>query len=321
VLRALRDGGAAVARYPDPDCRLLTERLAGGHGCDRAQVVVGNGANDLIYALTRAVRPRRVAIAEPTYTEYLRAALLAGADVTHWLAEGPDFDPEPFDPEGVDLVWLCNPNNPTGRLWPTPDVLAGWVGAHPRVLFAVDEAFLPLTSEGDRRSLIPQVGRLANLVVLRSLTKLYALPGLRLGYAVVPPEWAKRVRAQVEPWSVNALAQIAGLAALGDEEFALQTRAWLASEARPFGAHLATVSDRLRPVRSEACFVLVELRGLTAAEVVGGLAREAIGVREASNFVGLDHPYIRVAARTAGANARLLAALAEVCEAASGTRA
>ncbi len=321
VLRALREARGVIARYPDPDCRLLAERLAEMHGCDRTQIVVGNGANDLIYALTRAVRPRRVAIAEPTYTEYLRAALLAEARVAHWLAEGPDFAPEPFDPEGADLVWLCNPNNPTGRLWPAPDVLAAWIGAHPRTLFAVDEAFLPLTAEGDRRSFIPHVARLANLVVLRSLTKLYALPGLRLGYAVAPPEWAERIRAQVVPWSVNALAQIAGLAALYDEEYMQHTRAWLALEVSTFAARLAGVSERLRPVRSEASFVLMELRGLMAAGVVERLARQAIGVRDASNFVGLDQRYIRVAARTAEANAKLLAALADVCEVASGARA
>jgi threonine-phosphate decarboxylase len=275
--------------------------------------VVGNGANDLIYALTRAARPRRVAIAEPTYTEYLRAALLAEADVAHWLAEGPDFDPEPFDPGGADLIWLCNPNNPTGRLWPAADVLAAWVGAHPRTLFAVDEAFLPLTTEGDRRSLVPQVARLANLVVLRSLTKLYALPGLRLGYAVAPPEWAARMRAQIVPWSVNTLAQIAGLAALGDAELALQTRAWLASVAIPLGARLAAVSDRLRPVPSATSFVLVELRERTAAELVAGLARHGIGVRDASNFIGLDQRYVRVSARTGAANGKLLGWLGEVC--------
>src|SRR5262245_59323929 len=170
VLRAVRAHSSALGRYPDPECRMLAERLAEAHGCDCAQVVVGNGANDLIYALTRAVRPRHVAIAEPTYTEHLRAALLAEAHVTHWLAEGPDFAPEPFDAGDADLVWLCNPNNPTGRLWPAADVIAAWIGANPHTVFVVDEAFLPLTTAGDRRSLIRQVGRLANLVVLRSLT-------------------------------------------------------------------------------------------------------------------------------------------------------
>jgi threonine-phosphate decarboxylase len=301
-----------MSRYPDPDSRGLIECLALLHGSDRSQVVVGNGANDLIYALTRAVRPRRVAIAEPTYTEYLRAALLDGAEVTHWLAEGPDFEPGLFDPEGAELVWVCNPNNPTGRLWPAVDVLGDWIAAYPHTLFVVDEAFLPLTTEGDRRSLIPRVGRLANLLVLRSLTKFYALPGLRLGYLVAPAEWAERVRAQVVPWSVNALAQVAALAALADEEFALRTRAWLASEASTLGSRLAAVSNRLRPVLSATNFVLVELLGRTAAEVVAGLAEQGIGVRNASSFVGMDRNYIRVGARTGEANARLLEALARL---------
>src|SRR5262249_45597412 len=158
------------------------------------------------------------------------------------------------------------------------EVLAAWIAAHSRSLFVVDEAFLPLTAQGDRQSLIPQVGRLANLVVLRSLTKLYALPGLRLGYVVAPPEWAARVRAQVVPWSVNALAQVAGLAALKEEDHTQITHDWLEVEALPLGARLAAVSDRLRPVPSATSFVLVELRGWTAAEVVDGLARFGISV-------------------------------------------
>jgi threonine-phosphate decarboxylase len=312
VLQALRAGLGTITRYPDPEGRELVERLALHHHCPGTQIVVGNGANDLIYALTRAVRPRRVAIAEPTYTEYLRAALLAGVEVTHWLTEGADFEPEPFDPEGVELLWLCNPNNPTGRLWPRPEALLTWIRTRTRTLFAVDEAFLTLTAGGEGRSLIPAVSRLANLVVLRSLTKLYALPGLRLGYLVAPAEWAERVRAQVVPWSVNALAQAAGLAALGDEDYHRRTRAWLASEVPPFAGRLARACERLRPVRSEASFVLAELHGLTAAAAVEGLARQGIAVRDATNFVGLGAQYLRVAVRTAEENERLFEALARL---------
>jgi threonine-phosphate decarboxylase len=230
VLRALQGGLAAVGRYPDPDCTLLRERLAALHGCCPDAVIVGNGANDLIYAVTRAARPRRVAIAEPTYTEYLRAALHGGAAVSHWLGEGDTFQPAPFDPEGADLLWLCNPNNPTGRLWPPPAELAAWASAHPRTLFAVDEAFLPLLLPEEtarERSLIPHLRALPNVVVLRSLTKQYALPGLRLG---------------------------------------------------------SVAAERL--------------------------LRQGFAVRDASNFVGLDEHYLRLAARTPADNDRLLATLA-----------
>jgi threonine-phosphate decarboxylase len=315
VLRALQRGVGAIGRYPDPECRLLTECLAEQHSCRTDEVVVGNGANDLIYAITRAVRPRHVAIAEPTYTEYLRAALLAGAPVAHWLAEGDDFQPSPFDPEGADLLWLCNPNNPTGQLWPLPSELSAWMAAHPQTLFAIDEAFLPLLlpDENDReRSMIPAIGTLPNVVVLRSLTKQYALPGLRLGYAVASEQWARRIRAEVAPWSVNALAQLAGVAALEDKEYEARTQSWLATEAQSWVARLGRSSGRLRPVPSATSFVLARLEGRRAAEVGAHLARHGIAVREASNFVGLDGRYLRLAARTSEDNRRLLDLLNEL---------
>ena len=118
MLPTLRQHLLSICRYPDPGCRKLTNRLAILHSVDASQVLVGNGSNELIHLITRALRPSRVAIVEPTYTEYLRAALLAGATTEHWLPDNDQFRPQPFDPEGADLVWLCNPNNPTAFLWP-----------------------------------------------------------------------------------------------------------------------------------------------------------------------------------------------------------
>jgi threonine-phosphate decarboxylase len=312
VLSVLGANLPAVARYPDPQSRELAERLARVDGVGPGQVVVGNGSTELIYAAARAFLPRRVAIAEPTFTEYLRASLLVGAEVDHWVAEEPDFTPEPFDPGGADLVWLCNPNNPTGRLWPGARTVAAWVEAHPRTVLVVDEAFLPLAT-APSESLAQATGRLTNLVVLRSLTKYYALPGLRLGYAVASPGVAARLRAQVPPWSVNALAQAAGLAALDDDDYRRRTAEWLTSEdTRQFEARLASLSGRLRPVRSEANFVLARAEHTTAARLTARLARRGVLVRDASNFVGLDEHWFRIAKRTAGENQRVLDALRQV---------
>jgi L-threonine-O-3-phosphate decarboxylase len=308
VLHALRRGLPAVARYPDPDCAALTARLAARHGVDLAQVVAGNGSNELIHALPRAFRLRRAAVAEPTYTEYLRASLLAGAEVDHWLAEGDSFTPEPFDPGGADLVWVCNPNNPTGQLWPR-DALVPWIGAFPRTLFAVDEAFLPFLAGEEDHSLIPALARLPNLVVLRSLTKLYALPGLRLGYAVAGPDLAERLRTQLVPWSVNTLAQAAGLAALDDALFLEQTYAWFRAALPCVADRLAGLGRRLEAVPSRAPFLLLRLRGLTAAGLAGTLREHGIVVRDASNFVGLDDRYVRVGLRSAPDNDRLVRTL------------
>src|SRR5262249_54461639 len=137
VLQAIGRHVPAIAHYPDPHCRGLVERLARLHGVAPERGVVGNGSSELIHTLPRALGSRRVAIVEPTYTEYLRASLAAGADVVHWLPEEETFQPEPFAAGGADLVWLCHPNNPTGQLWDTPR-LAAWIAHNPRTYFVVD---------------------------------------------------------------------------------------------------------------------------------------------------------------------------------------
>jgi threonine-phosphate decarboxylase len=308
VLRALRRALASVDRYPDPGCTELRARLAALHGVGPGQVVVGNGSSELIHALPRALRSRRAAIVQPTYTEYLRASLAAGSDVDHWLAEGDDFALAPFDPAAADLVWLCNPNNPTGQVWEHAALL-DWVAGHPHVVFAVDEAFLPFLPDEAGLSLVPAVARLPNLVVLRSLTKLYSLPGLRLGYAVTNRELAMRLRSQLVPWSVNVFAQEAGVAALEDEAFLAQTREWVGKEHPFFQRRLAGLLQNVQPVPSRAVFVLLRLHGVIAARLTAALLERGILIRDASNFVGLDSRYVRVSLRSRWDNRRLVGEL------------
>jgi threonine-phosphate decarboxylase len=267
----------------------------------------------LIYAAARALHPRRAAIVEPTYTEYLRASLRAGAITEHCLPGGDDWAPEPFDPERADVVWLGNPNNPTGRLWPRGR-LVSWVAAFPQTVFIVDEAFLPFRADEADHGMMPSVNRLANLIVVRSLTKVYTLPGLRLGYAVADAKLAARLRAEIVPWSVNALAQVAGLAALQDDTFLEQTHDWFQDQARSFSSRLRACSSRLEPVPSEANFVLVHSKGITAGRLVGRLAEAGFAIRDASNFIGLNEHFLRVAVRKAEDNQRLLAALGTLLE-------
>jgi len=328
VLQAIRASLPGIAHYPDPDCRELTEKLAALHGVEPSQIVVGNGSNELIYAIARAFQPRRVAIAEPTYTEYLRASLLVGARVDHWLAEGEDFDLEPFDPQGADLVWFCNPNNPTGGLWPQASrTLIPWITAQSECCFVVDEAFMPLCCWDFARqmppagfSLVQHTRELENLIVLRSLTKQFALPGLRLGYAITSGAHAARLRAELPPWSVNALAQVAGVAALADRQYSQRTQEWITEEASPFSsqqslcARFTRCGEALRPITGCANFHLLRLARGSAAQVQARLLERGLLVRNAANFVGLDDRYMRVAVRTKADNERLVNALAEILE-------
>ncbi|MCS6850734.1 MAG: threonine-phosphate decarboxylase CobD, partial [Gemmataceae bacterium] len=307
--------GPALASYPEPDSASLAALLAQFHRLPADSVLVGNGSTELIDLVVRVIRPARVAIAEPTFTEYLRASLAAGAAIDHWLAEGDDFCPRPFDPAGADLVWLCHPNNPTGQLWPRAELLA-WMAACPATVFVVDEAFMPFVAEESNHSVVEEAARRPNLIVLRSLTKYYALPGLRLGYAVASPTWAVRLRRQQSPWSVNGLAQVVGAAILTDPdhgEYQRRTRTWL-DTARPTLTAALRRLEGVEPLPSTANFVLVRLHRGNGPELTQRLRRRNMLIRDASNFVGLDRRYVRIAVRTAEEHEPLLGELRAILE-------
>jgi threonine-phosphate decarboxylase len=310
VREALRQNLLAIAHYPDPWCKDLRGRLGECHGVDPDHIVVGNGINELIHTIARNVGADRAAIVEPAYGEYLRACAEANVRRDHWLAEGTGFELEPFDPGRADLVWLCNPNNPTGRLWPH-DRLLSWIKAFPRKTFVVDESFLPFRDDESQHSLVRAAGRLKNLIVLRSLTKFYTLPGLRLGYLVANPSRYFPLAIGLPFWSVNSLAQLAGIVALEDSAFAMQTRSWLRCERNWFLRQLASFPLKLEPIPTEANFVLIRLWGIPAKVLARRLLAAGIAVREAGSFVGLGIPgqYVRVAIRTREENQQLIDAL------------
>jgi threonine-phosphate decarboxylase len=324
VLRVLRDHLPDIAHYPDPECRELTELLARMHGVPAECVLVGNGSNELIYAIARALRPKRVAIAEPTYTEYLRASLLVGAEVDHWLAEGENFTVEPFEPGAVDLVWLCNPNNPTASSWPFQRTTE-WMKEHPTTFFVIDEAFMPFQSTDSYEWGIESfvylswwLTKLSNVLILRSMTKWFSCPGLRLGYVIAHPDLIVRIAREVVPWSVSCLAQVAGVAALQDVDFQDHTETWMAKTYSPFGGsptfakRAQATGSCLSVVHSWVNFVLVRFHNTTARELTAQLVDYGIAIRDASNFVGLDEHYVRIAVRLPEENERLFAALKEI---------
>ncbi len=313
VLKALRRHLPAVAHYPDPRCTELRKRLASHHGVYPDHIVVGNGTNQLIHEIVRKVCARRAIIVEPTYSEYMRACLIYRVKREHWLAEGPHFDLEPFDPGRADLVWLCNPNNPTGRLWPQ-DRLVPWIKSFPKKTFVVDESFLPFREDELRHSLIRATRRLENLIVLRSMTKFFALPGLRLGYLVANPSRFIDLHDSLPLWSVNGLAQIAGIVALEDKTFAKQTRTWLQTERDVYLKQLCSFPFNLDPIPTEANFILMRLRGIQSQVLARRLLARGIVLREAGSFVGLGFPphYVRVAIRKREENQKLVDALKSI---------
>jgi len=316
VREALSDSFNRIVHYPDREAAELRRALAGFHGIDASRIAVSNGSTELIHLLPRILPGRKGLIVAPAFSEYARSLERAGWE-TDYLILGPGdgfaFSLELLEErlaEGFDLLFLCNPANPTGALLPLTVVekihtLCGNAGT----FLVLDEAFMDFCEEESAKRVICAG---AGGIILRSMTKFYAIPGLRLGYAMGPAEVIERCSALLEPWSVNTPAQVAGVASLADPEYHALTIRYCA-EQRSFLARGLSSLPGLKPCPSVANYLLVELRnGLSAAELRGELVRKRILIRDCSNFVGLDGRFFRVAVHGRDDNRRLLAALAEV---------
>ncbi|MFZ5876136.1 MAG: threonine-phosphate decarboxylase CobD [Nitrospirota bacterium] len=288
-----------LSAYPDPECRTLRHDLARYHSLSAESILVGNGSTEFIFLLPRVFRPQTVLVFPPTYRDYYEAAHAVGATVVDGRALGIR----------GDLAFLCNPNNPTGTALDA-DAVRALAAAQPSTVFVTDEAYVELTDTPEVFSLLSRPLP-DNVLVLRSFTKTYAVPGLRLGYLVGSPALMARVERLKEPWSVNALALATGRTLL------LQCDDYPRAGADAVRRERATLIERLQrvpglfPMPSCANFVLIRLRdGLTAGWLRDRLLKERILIRSCADFEGLGSSYIRVAVRTDPDNARLAEALA-----------
>jgi threonine-phosphate decarboxylase len=302
-----------LVHYPDSDGTLLSGLLARHHGVATECLCLGNGSTELIYLLPRLAAGGRALLIAPTFSEYGRALHLAGWQcVRHYLLASRrfalDLDALATDLDrGYDLLFLCNPGNPTGRLYRREEV-AGVINLcrEHGTLLVLDEAFMDFCEEDSAKDLVVESGC---GVVLRSMTKFYGFPGLRLGYALAEPSLAARLAAIRPPWSVNTLAQEAGIAALADTDYAGRTRAYVARERERLAAGLAALPG-VTVYPGAANYLLAELtNGMTGAELQRALLRERLLIRDCAGFAGLDDRFFRVAVRTGEENELLLSAL------------
>jgi L-threonine-O-3-phosphate decarboxylase len=292
-----------VGEYPDD--RPAAAALAARHGRDPAEVLPVNGSAEAFWLLASVLRPARPVVVHPTFTEPEVALRVAGHGVQRVFRHPKHFGLDPAAvPENADLVVVGNPNNPTGNLDPA-GLLAGL--ARPGRVLVVDEAFMEFT-EAEAESLAGR-GDLPGLVVVRSLTKLWALPGVRAGYLLCAPDLAAALRAARQPWSVNGIACAALVACAGDRT----TPSRVAERVTAARQELVADLRRLPGVRvwpSEANFLLLAVPAGPA--VRSGLAERGIAVRPADSFPGLGPDHLRVAVRSPEDNRRLVAALEEV---------
>ena len=303
---------SALAHYPDPDCTALVEAAAERYGVDAQEVICGNGSAEIFSVLPRVLGRRRAVVPVPAYVDYARSAALGGMCVEPLvMGEETGFQ---LDFTALEkrlcaqaAVFIGRPNNPTGHVCDAAQ-LRSLAVRHPGTLFVVDEAFGDFV-EGFE-SLTRE--RPANVVVLLSLTKAFAIPGLRLGCAVADAALAARVRELLPPWSVNTLAQAVGVAALRDADYLQRTRAFVREQRGALAAELAALPG-LHVYPGEADFLLVRTAA-DAPALAARLLREGVAIRLCTNFEGLDARFFRVAVRTAEENARLCDALRRVLE-------
>ncbi|MDR1262911.1 MAG: threonine-phosphate decarboxylase CobD [Oscillospiraceae bacterium] len=314
VRAAAMEAAASSERYPDPHCRKLRAALERSLEVPHDWIFCGNGAADVIYRLCYALRPRRALILAPTFSEYEAALNAAGADVTrHNLREEEGFsvtDAALSAMDSADIVFICNPNNPTGSLI-DPALMRGIAVKckNENVTLIVDESFIDFVERYEEHTLLRQLERTPDLVIMRSFTKMFAMPGLRLGYcATSNAALIDRLRRSGPPWAVSLPAMNAGVAALAETEFVCRTRTVVTQER-------SRLSDRLRALglsvgEGAANFLLI--RDDSGLNLPASLAARGVVVRRHIGFRGLDERYFRIAVRLPHENDRLAECIADI---------
>lgn len=322
VWKAIASSKHLLTHYPDPDCWDLRRALATFWRIDPGHFVVGNGSTELINALPRALGIHRLLVVQPTFSEYAAAMTRAGGRVLSLYAGRNDHYAIPLDRlrlaietgrsggHSFDAVILCHPNSPTGQACTAEEMvqLAKTASRHGRWLI-IDESFADYCPD---RSILRRARSWPSVVVLRSMTKFYAVPGLRVGYAVSAQTTVRRIQRQLPPWSVSVMGQVAAVAALDDVAHARKSLTFMAQERERFHTRLASLPG-CTVMPTCANYVLLELpHGREAKTITRQLREHGLLIRDCSIIPGMNTRSIRLAVRTVHENNRLIRILSRL---------
>ena len=321
AIAAIQSHLGDLKAYPDPQYRELRSAIGAFHQISPEYVLPGNGAAELLtWACRDLAALGTTALITPAFSDYHRALKAFNANVQEYplesggdrpwsLSQALSFEPlhKSLSPRAIGVL-LNNPHNPTGSLASKAFMLTllDCYG-----LVVVDEAFMDFLPTDKQQSVLDLVPEHPNLVVLRSLTKFYSLPGLRLGYAIAHPDRLKRWQEWRDPWSVNALAAAVGAVIVQDTAFQQQTWAWLAA-AKPMLFQGLAALPGLQPYPGAANFLLVKSARSVVQLQTALLKQHQILIRDCLSFPALGDRYCRVAIRTETENQRLLDGLSQI---------
>ncbi len=307
-----------ICCLPEVDSLGLREALAKRYGLSPKQFLVGAGTTEWIYGLPSILRPDKVVVPLPTYSDYADAAKSASCRIETlgpWPNAEPTANAEILESlsqaaKGRSLVYICNPNNPTGRFIPTKE-LQQLISLRREATWVVDESYAPFVAPDLESSLISEKFP-PNLVVLRSFSKIYRVPGLRLGYAVCASDLIKVLASGARPWAVSRLAQIAGEYLVDQIDYEQEVRDYCKKEKPRLLSNLAEFS-LLKPMDGVTHFMLFQvLAPWTADYVTKNLRKNGILIRDCENFVGIEGECIRISLRSSSENDSLINSLKEL---------
>ncbi|MDY6853687.1 MAG: threonine-phosphate decarboxylase CobD [Thermodesulfobacteriota bacterium] len=293
----------SILNYPDVTSFELVSGLSQYHGIVQDSILVGNGSTEFIYLIPVVFKPKKALIVVPSFSEYENGLKMINCEVLYFQTT-PETDFSIDIPalcstleEGFDILYLCNPANPTGCLTATDDIrniitCARKAGA----IAVIDEVFIDFIEEV---SVKRDVLRFDNLIVIRSVTKFFGIPGLRIGYIIASQPYIEKIRQNRPPWSVNALGEKAALEALSDKGYIKDTREYVRAE-REFLRNELDKIPGFKTYNSAANFLLVFMEsqiGMNAKELAERLAQHGILIRDCSNFQSLGHHYFRIAVK------------------------
>jgi threonine-phosphate decarboxylase len=317
----LADKIDAITGYPDRDYTSLRKCIGAYVNTDMEHIIVGNGSTELISLFIQITRPKKAFIIGPTYSEYEREiSLLGGSSHYYRLEEEMNFNLDVEDlkhelSNDFDLLVICNPNNPTSSAITTLDMRKILDICKQRgILCMVDETYVEFAENADSITSIPLADYYNNIIILRGISKFFAAPGLRLGYAVCGnTDLLKTINQRKNPWTINTLAAIAGEIMFTDMDYIKETKSLIAKE-RTRIFELLSKCENVKVYPPVANFILIKIlkEGVTASAVFDAAIRKGLMIRDCSTFPFLDDKFIRFCFMSPEKNSELLDLLFEI---------
>ena len=281
-----------LVNYPDPYYIELRKKIAEFNSVNMNNIIVGNGATEILFLYIRALKPKKVLILAPCFAEYERALKSVSANIEYFeLRESDNFYPniinlkKEIESNNYDLLLFCNPNNPTGqfiKLEDIKEIIENCENKNTKIF--IDEAFIEFIENWKEKTVSLLKNR--NVFIMRAFTKFFAIPGLRLGYGIgFDEEILKKMWEEKEPWTVNTFANLAGLTMLDDKEY-----------------------------KTECNFILIKIYNTSSASLRDKMIEKNILIRDASNFKFLDYHFVRLAIKDRKSNLKMMETLAEFVE-------